>query len=193
MGSEMCIRDRAKGYGLPAAGTNAAHSLPLGDSLVEDEKARADFNEATAKLHVSVQELADSIKVLNNHTNSGRVREKDHPLRVLKHVNLTLPDDNYSEVGKSVSCLAQIDHWFNDLILCNKALRFRLGNPDEIQSNRMKATVRSLKHRVTSPEDQALESLKGGVITALNEEAVASAVLANKQGCLLYTSDAADE
>ena len=182
------IAEVAKGYGLPAAGTNAAHSLPLGDSLLEDEKARADFNEATAKLHVSVQELADSIKVLNNHTNSGRVREKDHPLRVLKHVNLTLPDDNYSEVGKSVSCLAQIDHWFNDLILCNKALRFRLGNPDEIQSNRMKATVRSLKHRVTSPEDQALESLKGGVITALNEEAVASAVLANKQGIGLVVS-----
>ena len=176
------IAEVAKGYGLPSAGTNAAHSLPLGNSLVDDDKARAAFNEATAKLHVPQEALLESVKVLNNHRSTERVQEKDHELRLLKQVSLTFPDDNYSEVEGSVSCLAQIDQWINDLILTNKSLRFRLGNPDEIQSNQMMATIRTLKHRVSAPEDEELETLTGGVITALNEEAVVSAVLANKQG-----------
>lgn len=176
------IANVVKGYGLPAAGTNAAHNLPLGDSLVDDANARESFHRATAKLHVPFAELKDSVETLNNHSNNARVREKDHELRLLKRVNLTFPEDKYVSVGKSTSCLEEIDKWFSDLILCNKSLRFRLGNPDEIQSNHMATTLKTLKHRVTHPEDKDLESIAGGVITALNEEAVVSSVLANKQG-----------
>jgi hypothetical protein len=43
-------------------------------------------------------------------------------------------------------------------------------------------TLELLKFRVTDPEPTVPESIHGAVITALNEEAVASAALANKGG-----------
>ena len=182
------IAEVVKGYGLPAAGTNAAHNLPLGENLVEDDKAREEFINATAALYVSQTELEESVKTLNNHSINGRVREKDHELRLLKRRELIFPDDNYIESGLSVSCLREIDKWFSDLIHCNKSVRFRLGNPDEVQSNKMTKTLASLKHRVANPENNETESITGGVISALNEEAVVSAVLANKQGVGLVVS-----
>ncbi len=182
------IAEVVKGYGLPAAGTNAAHNLPLGENLVEDDKAREEFINATAALYVSQTELEESVKTLNNHSINGRVREKDHELRLLKRRELIFPDDNYIESGLSVSCLREIDKWFSDLIHCNKSVRFRLGNPDEVQSNKMTKTLASLKHRVANPENNETESITGGVISALNEEAVVSAVLANKQGVGMVVS-----
>jgi phosphoketolase len=46
----------------------------------------------------------------------------------------------------------------------------------------MEGTLAAFKHRVTSPEAGVNEAVNGCVITALNEEAVASAALANKGG-----------
>lgn len=43
-------------------------------------------------------------------------------------------------------------------------------------------TLEALKFRVTDPEPGIPEDIQGAVITALNEEAVASAALANKGG-----------
>jgi phosphoketolase len=73
----------------------------------------------------------------------------------------------------------------------NPGLRPRVGNPDEMLSNRLVATLGRLKFRVTDPEPAAPESIDGAVITALNEEAVVSAALANKGGLnLVHTYEA---
>ena len=52
----------------------------------------------------------------------------------------------------------------------------------------MQATLDALKFRVTAPEPGVPEALGGAVITALNEEAVASAALANKGGLNLIVT-----
>jgi len=57
-----------------------------------------------------------------------------------------------------------------------------VGNPDEMRSNRMLQTLDALKFLVTHPEPGIPEDVHGAVITALNEEAVAAAALANKGG-----------
>ena len=51
-----------------------------------------------------------------------------------------------------------------------------------MRSNRMQRTLDALKFRVTQPEEGIPEALDGAVITALNEEAVASVALGNKGG-----------
>ena len=51
-----------------------------------------------------------------------------------------------------------------------------------MRSNRMQGTLDALKFRVTAPEEGIPEDIHGAVITAVNEEAVASAALANKGG-----------
>jgi phosphoketolase len=51
-----------------------------------------------------------------------------------------------------------------------------------MKSNRMVETLDALRFRVTAPELGLPESIGGAVITALNEEAVAAAALANKGG-----------
>jgi phosphoketolase len=81
-----------------------------------------------------------------------------------------------------------IDETFVAILDANPGLRPRLGNPDELRSNRMGRTLDRLKHRVIRPEPGIAESLQGGVITALNEEAIVSAALANKGGINLVAS-----
>lgn len=78
--------------------------------------------------------------------------------------------------------MVAIDHYFSDLVAANPQLRVRVANPDEMRSNRMNLTLDRIKHRVLDVELDVAEAVQGGVITALNEEAVVSAVLANKQG-----------
>ncbi|WP_444679315.1 hypothetical protein [Halomonas sp. E19] len=84
--------------------------------------------------------------------------------------------------------MAAIDSLFCQLVEANPQLRVRVGNPDEMRSNRLNRTLDRLKHRVTDPEPEVAEALDGAVITALNEEAVVSAALANKQGLNLVAS-----
>src|SRR6185503_16113610 len=55
-------------------------------------------------------------------------------------------------------------------------------------SNRMQKTLETLKFRVTDPDPGMPEDLFGAVITALNEEAVACAALANKGGINLIVT-----
>lgn len=60
-----------------------------------------------------------------------------------------------------------------------------------MRSNRLIRTLETLKFRVTDPEPGIPESVQGAVITALNEEAVVSAALANKGGInLVHTYEA---
>lgn len=67
-------------------------------------------------------------------------------------------------------------------VQANPHLRPRIGNPDEMRSNRLIQTLEALKFRVTDPEPGLPEEIHGAVIAALNEEAVASPALANKGG-----------
>jgi phosphoketolase len=75
-----------------------------------------------------------------------------------------------------------------DLVATNPHLRPRVGNPDELRSNRMGRTLDRLKHRVNRPEPGSAEAVDGAVITALNEEAVSGAALGNKGGLNLIVS-----
>ena len=84
--------------------------------------------------------------------------------------------------------MVAIDQTFLATLQANPHLRPRVGNPDEMRSNRMEKTLAALKFRVTAPEPGMPEDLLGGVITALNEEAVACAALGNKGGINLIVS-----
>ncbi|MCY1399553.1 phosphoketolase [compost metagenome] len=83
--------------------------------------------------------------------------------------------------------MAALDRFFVDLCAANPDLRARVGNPDELASNRLGGVLKALKHRVCSPESE-LEAVDGRIITALNEEAVVSACLANQGGINLVAS-----
>jgi phosphoketolase len=81
-----------------------------------------------------------------------------------------------------------LDRWFVRVVDANSVLRPRVGNPDELRSNHMGATLDRLRHRVNTTEPGVADAINGAVITALNEEAVAGAALANKGGINLIVS-----
>lgn len=82
--------------------------------------------------------------------------------------------------------MTAIDEMFIETVKANSYLRPRVGNPDEMRSNRLIKTLEGLKFRVTDPEPGIPEDINGSVITALNEEAVACAAMANKGGINLF-------
>jgi phosphoketolase len=88
---------------------------------------------------------------------------------------------------QACSPMAAVDDFFVELTRANPSLRPRVGNPDELASNRLSGVLRALKHRVVDPEGE-LEAVDGKIITALNEEAVVSACLANQGGLNLVAS-----
>jgi len=182
------IAETVKGFGFPGAGTNAAHNLPLPGSCATDEKSRVLFNAGCEKLFVAPAELKAAIESLQNHGAQDRVQEKDHCLRQLKVQTPVLPFPERIVPGTGIAPMAAIDVWFCALVNANPNMRVRVGNPDEMRSNRMNKSLDLLQHRVTSPEEGVSESLHGAVITVLNEEAVVSAALANKQGLNLVVS-----
>ena len=183
-----------KGAGFFNAGENLAHNLPLGGNPYKDEKMARIFNEHTRNLWVPKEELEQSIAQLQNHQRQQRPQEKDHPL-VSRRVSLSqIPEPEYQEIPadradparwSSAQPMTGIDAQFLATVKANPELRVRVGNPDEMKSNRLQSTLDYLKFRVTDPEDGIPEALDGAVITALNEEAVACAALANKGGISL--------
>lgn len=182
------IAETVKGFGFPGAGTNAAHNLPLAENPASNVTAREQFNTGAAGLFCKQELLANAIKVFSNHKSQSRPQEKNHYLRnlTIEPVNLVPASD--LPLAQHASPMEAIDAWFCDFIQANPERRFRVGNPDEMRSNRLNKTLDTLKHRVTEPEPGIAESLSGGVLTALNEEAVISGVLANKQGLNLAVS-----
>ncbi len=182
------IAETVKGFGFPGAGTNAAHNLPLVDNPSQSATARESFNQGAASLYCAQAELMQAITVLANHHQQNRPLEKDHCLRNLQITPVMLPNVPAVALGAYHSPMQHIDEWFCELVKVNPGRRFRVGNPDEMRSNRLNRTLDVLKHRVTEPETGIAESSLGGVITALNEEAVISAALANKQGISLVAS-----
>lgn len=190
-----------KGYGFPGAGTNLAHNLPLMANPRTDAGAARRFNDGARRLWVAPEELAATLEKFQQHASSRRPRERDHSL-VHRDVNLaSVPEPAFRPVDESTrrdparwsrrSPMAAMDGMFAAIVRANPHLRPRVGNPDEMRSNRLLETLELLKFRVTDPEPSVPESVHGAVITALNEEAVASAALANKGGLnLIHTYEA---
>ncbi|MFO0982465.1 MAG: xylulose 5-phosphate 3-epimerase [Planctomycetota bacterium] len=180
-----------KGAGFPGEGTNLAHNLPLLQNPSEDAAAAARFNEGAGRLFVPLAELRESLALFQRHAGSQRVRERDHAL-AHRHIELgVMPAAPYrTELGTTCP-MAAVDHMFAAIVEHNPHLRPRVGNPDEMKSNRLLRTLELLKFRVTDPEPSMPEAINGAVITALNEEAVVAAALANKGGInLVHTYEA---
>jgi phosphoketolase len=185
-----------KGAGFYGAGTNLAHNLPLGANPHTDATAAGNFNASARDLWVPMEELARAVDLMRHHKQSGRKPEREHPL-AWRDVRLSnSPEPQLALVGERsfaggpasgttagmLSPMQAIDEGFLAAVCANPHLRPRVGNPDEMKSNRMTATLQALRFRVTDPEPGVPEAIDGGVITALNEEAVVSAALANKGG-----------
>ncbi len=182
------IAETEKGFGFPGAATNAAHNLPLDGNPREHAQAREAFNAGAAALFVPEIELENALTVLANHGKNRRSRESEHPMARRHPASPHLPVPAWAPTKVSGSAMSSLDRWFVKLAQANPQLRVRIGNPDELASNKMGATLALLKHRVNVPEPGVPESTHGSVITALNEEAVAAAALANKGGLNLIVS-----
>ncbi len=184
------IAKAPKGYGFPGAGTNLAHNLPLGAIPALDPHARSVFNEAVHALWVPPDELASSVRALNNHADQNRPRERDHALarRSVDCVPAELPWIEQDSTGSAESPMRALDRAFLAITQANPGLRVRVGNPDELRSNAMAGTLEYFCHRTARPEAGVPEAIDGSVITALNEEAVVSAAMANKAGLNLVVS-----
>ncbi len=178
------IAETVKGYGFYGAGSNAAHNLPLPASPALDSEARSLFNEHAARLWVAPAELAAARERFIA-SREGRPLERDHALARRQPPAPVLPALKYRE--QACSPMSALDGFFVDLVAANPDLRPRVGNPDELASNRLGGVLKALRHRVCEPESD-LEALDGKVITALNEEAVVSACLANQGGLNLVAS-----
>lgn len=190
-----------KGAGFPGEGTNLAHNLPLMANPRIDSRAADLFNEGARRLWVAPAELAGAVPLFQQHRASGRPRERDHALAHRDVPTPKIPEPQFRPVeeeargagagGTTASPMTAVDRTFVAIVEANPELRPRVGNPDEMLSNRLVATLGRLKFRVTDPEPAVPEAVNGAVITALNEEAVASAALANKGGInLIHTYEA---
>ncbi len=187
----------SKGAGFYNAGTNLAHDLPIAESPRRKPDNTDIFNRHTAALWVSKQEIEQAAALLQNHAATGRPKEQDHPLcrRDVKAGSVPAPD--YHPVPESRSkrdtwCRSRpmfaVADMFLAAVRANPHLRPRVGNPDEMRSNRLQSVLDELKFRVTDPEKSVPEDIHGKVITALNEEAVAAAALGNKGGINLIAT-----
>jgi phosphoketolase len=168
-----------KGAGFHGEGTNLAHNLPLPGNPHQDEKIAALFNASAAQLHVPADELHAARRRFQAH--EGRPRERDNVLARREVALPQVPRPSFVSPGKR-SPMAAIDEGFLATVQANPRLRPRVGNPDEMKSNRMVKTLEALRFRVGEPEPGVPEAVDGAVITALNEEAVACAALANQGG-----------
>jgi phosphoketolase len=182
------IAETEKGFGFPGAGTNAAHNLPLAGNPHHDADARTLFNDSARALHVPADELESALSAFANHDTQQRPRESEHPMAHRHPAAPVLPEPAWRTAGGQGSAMAALDDWFVAFARANPDLRIRIGNPDELASNKMGGTLSLLKHRVNEPEPGVHEDLHGAVITALNEEAVAAAALGNKGGLNLIVS-----
>ena len=180
-----------KGAGFYGEGTNLAHNLPLMSNPYTDNLAAQRFNESTRRLWVPLVELRDATNKFQHHKTSGRPRERDHSLarrevqlrEVASPVLHSVPADRRDASSWTRSSpMHAVDAMFLAMVRANPHLRPRVGNPDEMRSNRMLQTLEALKFQVTQPESGIPEDIHGAVITALNEDAVAAAALANKGG-----------
>ena len=179
------IAQTTKGFGFYGADENKAHNLPLPGNPYSDAHSRELFNTHVKPLYVSPEEMREALALLNTHQQQERPLERDNPL-ANRHPHAPLqPQLHYRD--DSCSTMSALDRYFVDLVAANPDLRPRVGNPDELASNRLTEVLKTLRHRVSAPESE-LEAIDGSIITALNEEAVVSACLANQGGLNLVAS-----
>jgi len=180
-----------KGAGFYNEGTNAAHDLPVDTSPYLDDVMRGIFNDHAKKLFVPMSDLVPAIGVLTRHEGSFRVKEKDNTIANRKVTLEVIPSMSYHTVDQdrmdqskwtTSAPMSAIDEGFSSIVEQNSHLRARVGNPDELRSNRMVTTLEKLKFRAVNVEEGNEESIFGKVVTALNEEAVAGAAYGNKGG-----------
>jgi phosphoketolase len=180
-----------KGAGFHGAGTNLAHNLPLDGNPHTDATAARRFNESARRLWVTPDLLRAATATLQHHADAGRPRERDTPLADRAPAPPSIPEATERPVPAArgdrhawtrASPMMAVDDGFLAIVQASPHLRPRVGNPDEMRSNRMQRTLDALKFRVTAPEPGIPEAVDGAVVTALNEEAVACAALANKGG-----------
>jgi len=182
------VAETIKGFGFAGAGTNRAHNLPLPGNPATDEPSRDMFNEAASRLFVPTQALRDAVATLSTHEVQGRPRERNHALATRQVAFPVTPSTQWESTEGTTSPMAALDRHFCAIVQANPQLRPRVGNPDELRSNRLDQTLDLLKHRVYEAEPGVAESPTGGVITALNEETVVCAALANKGGLNLVVT-----
>lgn len=182
------IAETEKGFGFPGAGGNAAHNLPLGGNPSTDVAMRQLFNESAAALFVPPAELDAALAAFATHTSQQRPLESAHAMAHRHPIAPNLPEPCWATLGSESSAMTALDQWFVEFAKANHEMRIRIGNPDELASNKMGGTLALLKHRVNEPEPGVPEDLHGAIITALNEEAVAAAALGNKGGLNLIVS-----
>ncbi|SFR47252.1 Phosphoketolase [Marinobacter gudaonensis] len=179
------IAETVKGFGFYGAGSNPAHNLPLPGNPRMDARARELFNQHAGQLWVPPDQLHRCVAALNQHQAQDRPLERDHALATRNPPEPVLP--RLRATADLRSPMQAVDDFFRALVAANPTLRARIGNPDELASNRLGGVLTALKHRVNDPENDQ-ESVHGKIITALNEEAVVSACLANKAGLNLVAS-----
>ena len=182
-----------KGAGFYGEGSNLAHNLPLPGKPHTSAEARECFNQSAHRLWVPLADLQDAIGKLR----SKGIRERDHALahrdvtlsQVPPPAPKTIPDNRLDASRWTRSSpMDAVDLAFVETVRTNPQLRPRVGNPDEMRSNRLVRTLEALKFRIIDPEPGIPEDVGGAIITALNEEAIASAALANKGGINLIHS-----
>ena len=182
------IAETEKGFGFPGAGSNAAHNLPLSGNPHTDAAMRGLFNESAAALFVPPVELNAALDAFACHAAQQRPLESANPMAHRHPAAPKLPEPCWETPGSEGSAMTALDQWFVEFAKANPDMRMRIGNPDELASNKMGGTLALLKHRVNEPEAGVPEDLHGAIITALNEEAVAAAALGNKGGLNLVVS-----
>lgn len=178
------IAETIKGFGFYGAGSNAAHNLPLPGNPRLDIESRELFNRYAAELFVPQEQLNAALTLFTQHRR-GRSLERDNALALRRPAAPVIPRLHYRD--DACSPMSAVDRFFVELTQANAGLRPRVGNPDELASNRLGGVLKALKHRVIDPESE-LEAIDGNIITALNEEAVVSACLANQGGLNLVAS-----
>ena len=179
------IAQTTKGFGFYGADANTAHNLPLPGNPRINARVRELFYKHIEPLHVAPAELAAAIQTLNSHQTQQRPLERDHALALRNPADPIMPQ--LAAAQQAVSPMTAINDFFCALVEANPTLRARVGNPDELASNRLEGVLHKLKHRVNDPENDD-EAVLGKIITVLNEEAVVSACLANKAGLNLVAS-----
>src|SRR3546814_17683611 len=88
---------------------------------------------------------------LNSHVSQRRVRERDHALadRQVDPPHVSAVADRGA--GGESSPMTALDDQFVAIAEANPGLRSRVGNPDELRSNKTDRTLAQTKHRGPEP------------------------------------------
>ncbi|MBD4502021.1 xylulose 5-phosphate 3-epimerase, partial [Xanthomonas citri pv. citri] len=113
-----------------------------------DEQARQLFNQHANELWVEPEAL-ELARRLFAEQRGERPLERDNPLALRHPIEPIIPPLRYRD--DACSPMAALDRFYTELVEANPDLRARVGNPDELASNRLGGVLKALKHRVSEP------------------------------------------